>query len=128
MKLPEFLKDLLKKTDFEIIANSGFIKLKNNNVAKITLIYDTYITGSMDAGALYTGLKIKILNEDTGTIDAQAFLFNDFLVRECKSVVSVIKLQVKESNEINWWDIEGVTNESVIEMIDSINKYLTYYN
>jgi hypothetical protein len=85
MGFEEFLNKLLQDTDFEIVLNTGLMKLKENVIVKISAAENTY--KSHNDNSVGVQLNIEIINSITGVIDCDYFVYGAYVTEENLSVV-----------------------------------------
>lgn len=119
-----FMKALLKGTDFKVIDGTGIMKMKNNHVAKLSLI-----TGG--TSGQYTQLSLSIINKVDGSVDKKNFKFSENLIADPKNTHRNAKKQNSALYvwENKWsWYIDYPTEASVKSMFKTIEEYISHFD
>ena len=123
MSKQQFVKDLLKGTDFNVINSVGMIKLPNNRVAKLEI-------RTSGTSGRYDQLKLSVINKEDGVVDTCFFKFSEHL--EADKKVSHQNATYKSENlkvveHCGWeWYIDRPTKESIAKLKIAINDYLLF--
>lgn len=118
MSKQQFITNLLKGTNCEVVSGAGIKKLSGDRLVK-------YSMSQGRCGGDYVGVLVEIINKNSGVLDRLVFNFDEHL-KAPKCDKNNPHFHVIE--HCGWqWYINQPSTVNVRNMVNAINSYVSFY-